>query len=161
MPKNNWCFGKRSKSKCLFLKTMLECINHGKKTYLSATMMSPLELVTDSSSGGSVWGDHHYHHHCPHYHQHPHSSDQFLPDLSWTGRGRRRSPLSSSSFHHHHLSIINHHMQEHPLTRSWRLNHWLEGSSKSWPDIGNITSPKKSFRPNMSLRDILWWWFQW
>merc|ERR1712130_110094 len=35
--------------------------------------------------------------------------------------------------------------------RSWRLNHLAEGSSKTCPAMGIITSPRKSFLPNMSL----------
>ena len=37
------------------------------------------------------------------------------------------------------------------LTLSCRLYHLEDGSSKTWPVIGIITSPRKSFLPNISL----------
>ena len=42
-------------------------------------------------------------------------------------------------------------INSHTHTRSWRLNHLADGSSKTCPAIGIITSPRKSFLPNMSL----------
>ena len=36
------------------------------------------------------------------------------------------------------------------LTLSWRLYHLAAGSSKTWPAMGIMTSPRKSFLPNMS-----------